>query len=219
MILHRTGLSILLIGMLSGCQTQGVRDNIASLASAKPCCETLADLPYVVIAAEEEKSIPLDAESPAFLFDEGKRYFQAFSFPPWTGPVQVTIYSDVNHFMGGGSKVVKPVVKLLDEDFNQVRVVRANIERHWQGSKFELTFFINEENANERHMVIHPSGVDGAKGISANGYSPVQVGHGLLAVPVTVGSVTQQFRHTFAPAGSMRIKVKPYRPVIVGQEP
>lgn len=207
----------LLATVAGGCQQHNLTRSADALYAAPACCSGVADLPFQAVELGKEQPIPLEDTSPAFVFPEGKRFFRALALPSWNGPLQITVYSDLARSFGGASGVVRPTVRLYDAQFQPTRVVTAEPDRHWQGMRFEMTFFINEADRAERYLVVYPHDGAGDGGQSALEYSPVQVGHGVLLVPVTVGAVSHSRHHAYSPTGPLRLKVEAYRPALVGE--
>lgn len=208
---------VTLVVLAAGCQQHNLTRSSDALQVAAPCCASVAELPYQPGELDKELDIALEDTSPVFLFPEGRRFFHAVALPPWAGPVEITVYSDIARGFGGGSGVVRPTVRLYDASHRTTRVITADPDRHWQGTRFEMTFFINEEDRAERFLAIYAQDSPGDGGQNAQEYSPVQVGHGLLLVPVTVGAVTHDRRHVYSPTGPMRLKIEAYRPVLLGE--
>jgi len=62
-------------------------DELKALAQAKPCCASLAELPFRPIEREGLIKLEIGSDSPAFVFDSGKSFFAAFRLPDWPRPL------------------------------------------------------------------------------------------------------------------------------------
>jgi len=209
---------LVLIGafLLSGCQHNYVKDAQA-LQTAKICCDSYREFPYELAKLDEKKEFLLDEKAKAYTFPEGKRFFRSFKLPVWSGPYQVTISTSTMRGTGRESGVIKPVIRLLDDGFSESRVVRSDVDKNWMGTHFESKVFINESDSHERYLIIYPDEISATNGIKERQYSGIQAGHGVLLMPVTVGSVQHDYLNQFAPTGHVNIELKSYKPRKLGE--
>lgn len=195
--------------LLVACQTYDHKKDNQLLQQKVICCADISQLPYQTLKHEEALDISLDKDAPVFKFKAGKRYFAAYQLPEWRGPLQLNFVSRSGP--GGGQVgVVKPVIEMLDAAYQPTRTVTPNMEKHWYGNRFEFTIFINREDAAERYFVVYPEMSDAQLGDIDRSYSPIQVGHGVLLVPVTVGGHAHDTLYRSAVQGKARLRIRPY---------
>lgn len=204
----RAGFLLALL-FLAGCQTYNPVRDAELLRQKSSCCENFSELPYRKLVVEQRLDISLDENSPVFDFDSGRYFFQAFELPEWQGPLQVTFVAGT-FGSAGRVGVVRPVIRMLDAQFKQTRQLGPDDARHWQGSRFDFTVFINSEDSAERYMVVAPAPAGERVGRKGLGYAPVQVGHGVLVMPVTVGANQQRLEYRSAATGSLNMHIRPY---------
>lgn len=93
-----------------------------AMAAQKPCCSSLATLPYKSLRLGESVSERVDLETPVFAFPEGASRFLAWKLPASSGqPFAITLRSLVTPSgMPGTGRfyIFSPAVMLLDENFN-----------------------------------------------------------------------------------------------------
>ncbi|MEZ5542186.1 MAG: MalM family protein [Pseudomonadota bacterium] len=148
--------------VIAACATP-YKEAIRPFESAEPCCESMADLPFRMLAVERKEKIELNTASPAFNFDSGKSYFTAFELPPFSGPYRIVIES---LFVGDNvstSYVFYPHILTLDESHNIIRssgkglfaVRRAGLTETWGYlRKLSGSIEVCEKNRDERFLVI-----------------------------------------------------------------
>ncbi|WP_251975745.1 MalM family protein [Salinicola avicenniae] len=91
-----------------------------ALASASECCQTLADLPYRPLPANETLTLDFTPQTPAHGFTDGKSFFQAFSLPANAGPLTLDVTSPIRD-----GQVFAPTLLVLDAAFQPVRQVTS----------------------------------------------------------------------------------------------
>lgn len=104
-------------------------ETLERLAQAKPCCDSLAQLPYRALDREGEFSLDIDHQSPAFQFDAGKSYFAAFRLPEWPRPLEIRITSQALaplavRVIDSNRPVFSPALLILDARFRPKRMVQ-----------------------------------------------------------------------------------------------
>lgn len=170
--------STLVIGTalaLSACETIPKGSDLANearqaLATQPVCCADLRQAQVVPLPldgklfafgpkAKSDKpassskgvlTVPLQARQ----FGDQKSYFVVFALPAYEQPYRIVISSEQS---GGGDQetaLMLPHVQLLTADFQPTRSFDVN-DLRTRGSSVERTVFINAENANERHLLIH----------------------------------------------------------------
>lgn len=156
---------LLLAGILvSSCASDKPVDPVKSeLETAAVCCEKYQQFYFQPLKLGATESFTIDRSSTAFLFDDGKSYFKAFSLPV-AGKSYFIIVS--SYFVeqvtrSGTSFVFSPVVMFLDADYRVTRKVDkgfaavVQVGNSMNNAKLEARITMSPRAADERYMVIY----------------------------------------------------------------
>ena len=92
-----------------------------ALTGKKPCCASLAELPYQALRMGESASVKIDRDSQVFDFPQGRSRFAAWQLPSRSAtPYAIALRSNVTpgNMPGVGQLYIfSPAIMLLDENF------------------------------------------------------------------------------------------------------
>ncbi|MFN3571504.1 MAG: hypothetical protein ACK4VX_14575 [Polaromonas sp.] len=115
-------ISLFLSLLLSACAS--LTDLKAAMQAAPVCCKSFTEFKYLPLDAAATTDLALGQNSPAFVFDGGKSYFQAYSLPARSSARKLRVRS----FITGASaletktlsQVYCPKVSFLDAKYQVV---------------------------------------------------------------------------------------------------
>lgn len=173
--MHKTKLAMTLLGslLLGGCAT--LENSVAptqdykavvmdreramqALSAATPCCTDLATLPYRELAVGNSQLAAVDANSPVYLFAEGKSFAAAYRLPVHSGDLKITVEGIIDHTL------FNPVALLLDSRFQVTRKLGPSVFNYEQaqfisGSSVSGTFTVDRSQVgnpnNESYLLIY----------------------------------------------------------------
>lgn len=133
------------------------------LNAAEVCCTGYEQFNFVPLNVGDSESLKINRSSPAFLFETGKSYFQAFRLPVANKPYAVIIQS---HFIesrtrSGASYVFSPAVAFLDAGYRVTRRLDKGLNaaidagNSLGSANLELQIRIDPRSTEERFMVIY----------------------------------------------------------------
>ncbi|GAB2793362.1 hypothetical protein GCM10027040_19570 [Halomonas shantousis] len=127
----------LLLTTLAGCVSLNPPSALESRSGqpapsqVQECCQTLADLPYRPLQADQTLTLSFDATTPVHQFADGRSYFHAFALPRNGQPLTLRLTSAIDD-----EQVFAPTLLLLDERFQPVRRVSSDQFRYQGPSGF-----------------------------------------------------------------------------------
>jgi hypothetical protein len=118
------------LALLAGCATGPMSapgtflppEHNLKLAQAKPCCSSLANIPYTKLTHDHEQSATLSPESQVFEFSSGRSFFSAFELPVNSRVIVLKTYP-VNMLLNRTGHVLLPAVQFLDVRHQVVETV------------------------------------------------------------------------------------------------
>lgn len=133
------------------------------LNAAEVCCMGYEQFNFVPLNVGDSQNLTINRSSPAFLFETGKSYFQAFRLPVANKPYAVIIQS---HFIetrtrSETSYVFSPAVVFLDAGYRVTRRLDKSLNAavgtgdSLGTANLELQIRIDPRSAEERFMVIY----------------------------------------------------------------
>lgn len=133
------------------------------LNAAEVCCTGYEQFNFVPLNVGDSESLTINRSSPAFLFETGKSYFQAFRLPVANKPYAVIIQSHFveNRTRSGASYVFSPAVVFLDAGYRVTRrldkALNAGIGAgdSLGTANLELQIRIDPRSTEDRFMVIY----------------------------------------------------------------
>lgn len=160
---------------LVGCQTPGsqvAKQSREQLVTAAVCCKTIAEAK--VRPVPQNANLELNATSQAFIFEDGKAFFEMFRLPHYTVPYSILIGS-VTGGTRGDRSVMALRVTLLDENFQPTRHFDESTLRQ-RGEVLERTVFINPDDRAERYLVLYGSPIEKSSSDTAGAVQTIQSG-------------------------------------------
>lgn len=191
----------MVVAALAGCQTPGsklAKQSRDRLAAVDVCCSKIGEAKTRPLPMKPT-DLELGVNSQAFVFNDGKAFFEMFKLPPYTAPYSILIGSKSTGTTEDMA-VMAPRISLLDENFMPTRHFDESTLRQ-RGNVFERTIFINPDNNTERYLVLYGSPVDVSRESTVNltGVTPVFVGTGMFMMQT--GSEVKSSLH-YSPTGS-----------------
>lgn len=111
----------LVLTSIMSCSTMVSYENaVASLRSARSCCNSIEQFKYGHLTEAEGISFNLDASSEAFDFSSGKSYFKTFQLPEKAPPYYIKVTSWALGDQINKAHIFYPQVALLDSGFSIV---------------------------------------------------------------------------------------------------
>jgi maltose operon protein len=127
-----------------------------SLANAKPCCTSLAALPFKDLAANTPKSLVIDTGAPAYQFDDGLHYFSALRLPEARTADQLSVSTFLSSGILPAATVLMPQFLALDSAFHKTRLIEEysveQVDDFMRGGFWRINLRLQPE---ERYIVIY----------------------------------------------------------------
>jgi len=130
----------------------------SQLSEVTSCCDDLQKLNYEQLSDDTVQYLAFDNRSPAYDFASGKSFYKAYRLD--ANISELTVRVDGLFY----NTVFAPQVMLLDSQFKQTRIIRANKFTYQQakllnGDELNASFTINRPNlnnpANETYFIIY----------------------------------------------------------------
>lgn len=207
------------ITLLIGCQNEYIKDTVPK-PKKSTCCDNLTQVNYRQINFDETiDDLELSPENSSYLFKEGKRNFVAFSLPEFTKTYQIKLLtygaeSETENKFG----LLVPKIQLYDETFQPTRTISVDKQRHLRPGRVELSFFVNQENNNDRYMLIYPELTEEQTVFQYRYNTAHRLGYGILVNPVPIDHTENLNSYTYSSKGKMRITSVVYKIVRIDDQ-
>ena len=171
------------------------------LSELRPCCVSLASLPYKKLSSGQRGEDTISSNSPVFDFPEGRSRFVAWelSAPSMQNTVALRSVVTPSGLPGTGQfYIFSPAVMLLDENFN----VLADLQRGLfvpvpasmmppRSASLQARIPLNAQTARVRYLVVYTtrSIIEGAWSTSRPGFVPIA--GGVLPTGIPIGVVME----------------------------
>ena len=124
-----------------------------ALESAIPCCDNYSEFDYFLITNDQHVSFELNADSPSYVFYNGKSFFKGFSLGKDIASITINSYYSSQYLPS--ATLFYPIIQILDEDFNSVRVVESNLVQHEDYFRGVFIQVKISKQENEKYIIVH----------------------------------------------------------------